>query len=138
VLVIGGASGVGSAAIQIGKQLGARVISTGSTEKRNWPRTSVRTCLTPPTRLAHEVRRSQQTRRGPGHRTRGGEVMLKCFECLAREARSLRAARRRARINSTCGVLREAATARWELRSQSRRPSGHARMGRRRETEAGD
>src|ERR1041384_3857103 len=31
VLVIGGASGVGSAAIQIAKQLGARVISTGST-----------------------------------------------------------------------------------------------------------
>lgn len=31
VLVIGGTSGVGSAAIQIAKQLGARVISTGST-----------------------------------------------------------------------------------------------------------
>src|SRR2546423_6659612 len=31
VLVMGGASGVGSAAIQIGKELGARVISTGST-----------------------------------------------------------------------------------------------------------
>src|SRR5215469_406492 len=34
VLVIGGASGVGSAAIQIAKQLGARVISTGSTEAK--------------------------------------------------------------------------------------------------------
>jgi len=31
VLVIGGASGVGSAAIQIARQLGARVIGTGST-----------------------------------------------------------------------------------------------------------
>jgi 2-desacetyl-2-hydroxyethyl bacteriochlorophyllide A dehydrogenase len=34
VLVIGGASGVGSAAIQIAKQLGARVISTGSSESK--------------------------------------------------------------------------------------------------------
>ena len=34
VLVIGGASGVGSAAIQIAKQLGGRVISTGSTEAK--------------------------------------------------------------------------------------------------------
>ena len=34
VLVMGGASGVGSAAIQIGKELGARVISTGSTEAK--------------------------------------------------------------------------------------------------------
>src|SRR5215469_4462448 len=34
VLAIGGASGVGSAAIQIAKQLGARVISTGSTEAK--------------------------------------------------------------------------------------------------------
>ena len=32
VLVMGGASGVGSAAIQIAKALGARVICTGSTE----------------------------------------------------------------------------------------------------------
>src|SRR6185436_470636 len=34
VLVIGGASGVGSAAIQIARGLGARVISTGSTEEK--------------------------------------------------------------------------------------------------------
>lgn len=34
VLVIAGASGVGSAAIQIARQLGARVISTGSTESK--------------------------------------------------------------------------------------------------------
>lgn len=34
VLVIGGASGVGSAAIQIARQLGARVLSTGSTEAK--------------------------------------------------------------------------------------------------------
>jgi NADPH:quinone reductase-like Zn-dependent oxidoreductase len=34
VLVLGGASGVGSAAIQVARQLGARVISTGSTEPR--------------------------------------------------------------------------------------------------------
>src|SRR6185436_17936381 len=34
VLVIGGASGVGAAAIQIARGLGARVISTGSTESK--------------------------------------------------------------------------------------------------------
>lgn len=34
VLVVGGASGVGSAAIQIARQLGARVLSTGSTEAK--------------------------------------------------------------------------------------------------------
>src|SRR6266568_766000 len=34
VLIIGGASGVGAAAIQIAKQLGAHVISTGSTEPK--------------------------------------------------------------------------------------------------------
>src|SRR6185295_1736281 len=34
VLVIAGASGVGSVAIQIAKGLGARVISTGSTEPK--------------------------------------------------------------------------------------------------------
>src|SRR6185436_209471 len=34
VLAVGGASGVGSAAIQIAKHLGARVISTGSTEPK--------------------------------------------------------------------------------------------------------
>jgi NADPH2:quinone reductase len=34
VLVMGGASGVGSAAIQIARQLGAQVISTGSTEAK--------------------------------------------------------------------------------------------------------
>jgi len=34
VLVVGGASGVGSAAIQIARGLGARVISTGSTEAK--------------------------------------------------------------------------------------------------------
>lgn len=34
VLVMGGASGVGSAAIQIAKQLGGRIISTGSTEAK--------------------------------------------------------------------------------------------------------
>lgn len=34
VLVIGGASGVGSAAIQIARQLGGRVISTGSTDAK--------------------------------------------------------------------------------------------------------
>jgi len=88
VLVMGGASGVGSAAIQIAKHLGARVISTGSTEAKrtlaqqlgaefvvdstdsNWPA---------------EVRKLTN-KRGADLVIEhvGGEVLTKCFECLAR------------------------------------------------------
>lgn len=88
VLVISGASGVGSAAIQIAKQLGARVISTGSTDAKrrlaqqlgaefvldtadpNWPA---------------EVRKITN-KRGADVIVEhvGGEVLRKCFECLAR------------------------------------------------------
>jgi len=88
VLVIGGASGVGSAAIQIAKQLGARVIGTGSTEAKqalalrlgaefvvdstseSWPA---------------EVRKITG-KRGVDLVVEhvGGEVLVKCFDCLAR------------------------------------------------------
>jgi NADPH:quinone reductase-like Zn-dependent oxidoreductase len=88
VLVMAGTSGVGSAAIQIAKQLGAHVISTGSTEAKrslahhlgaefvldsndaNWP---------------DEVRKITN-RRGADLVVEhiGGAVLLKCFECLAR------------------------------------------------------
>lgn len=88
VLVVGASSGVGSAAIQIAKQLGARVISTGSSEakralaqklgadfaidhsKPDWPA---------------EVRKLTQ-RRGADLVVEhvGGDVLPKCFECLAR------------------------------------------------------
>ena len=88
VLAIGGASGVGSAAIQITKELGARVISTGSTEAKrslakhlgaefvldpanpNWPA---------------EVRKITN-RRGVDLVVEhvGGDVLVKCFDCLAR------------------------------------------------------
>ncbi len=88
VLVMGGASGVGSAAIQIAKHLDARVISTGSTEAKralaqqlgadfvvdstdsNWPA---------------EVRKLTN-KRGVDLVIEhvGGEVLTKCFECLAR------------------------------------------------------
>jgi NADPH:quinone reductase-like Zn-dependent oxidoreductase len=89
VLAIGGASGVGSAAIQIAKQLGARVISTGSTEAKralaqhlgaefvvdsndaNWPA---------------EIRKITN-KHGVDVVVEhvGGEVLLKCFDCLARD-----------------------------------------------------
>jgi 2-desacetyl-2-hydroxyethyl bacteriochlorophyllide A dehydrogenase len=88
VLAIGGTSGVGSAAIQIARQLGARVISTGSTEakrnfalalgadhvvdssKENWP---------------SDVRRITE-KRGVDIVVEhvGGEVLRQCFTCLAR------------------------------------------------------
>ncbi|MBC8097445.1 MAG: zinc-binding dehydrogenase, partial [Akkermansiaceae bacterium] len=87
VLAIGGASGVGSAAIQIAKVFGARVITTGSTEaKRN---------------LAHELGADfvldsnadwpAEVRRITNKRGVdlviehvGGEVLQQCFECLVR------------------------------------------------------
>lgn len=88
VLAIGASSGVGSAAIQIAKQLGARVISTGSNEtkralalklgaeaavdstKSDWPA---------------EVRKLTN-KRGVDVVVEhvGGDVLPKCFECLAR------------------------------------------------------
>lgn len=87
VLVIGGASGVGSAAIQIAKGLGAYVISTGSTEAKrelasslgadwvvdsngNWPT---------------EVRKITG-KRGVDLVVEhvGGTVLLQAFDCLAR------------------------------------------------------
>ncbi len=88
ILVIGGASGVGSAAIQIARQLGAYVISTGSNEDKrrfaadhgahhvvdssvdDWPA---------------EVRRLTQ-KRGVDLVVEhvGGDVLTKCFSCLAR------------------------------------------------------
>lgn len=88
VLAIAGASGVGSAAIQIAKHLGARVISTGSTEAKralashlgadfvldsnntNWPA---------------EVRKHTD-KHGVDVVVEhvGGDMLSKCFECLAR------------------------------------------------------
>jgi 2-desacetyl-2-hydroxyethyl bacteriochlorophyllide A dehydrogenase len=88
VLTIGGASGVGSAAIQIAKHLGAHVISTGSTQAKralathlgadfvvdsndpNWPA---------------EVRKITN-KRGVDVVVEhvGGDVLSKCFDCLAR------------------------------------------------------
>lgn len=88
VLVSGAASGVGSAAIQIAKALGARVIATASSDRKaalaqdlgaefvvdsasaKWP-SEVR-------RLTHK--------RGVDLIVEhvGGEVLVKCFDCLAR------------------------------------------------------
>jgi 2-desacetyl-2-hydroxyethyl bacteriochlorophyllide A dehydrogenase len=88
VLAIGGASGVGSAAIQIARGLGARVVTTASSEnkrlralelgaefvvdsnQKDWPA---------------EVRKIT-SRRGVDVVVEhvGGEVLGKCFECLAR------------------------------------------------------
>jgi NADPH:quinone reductase-like Zn-dependent oxidoreductase len=88
VLVMGGASGVGSAAIQIARQLGGQVISTGSTEakrqfalalgashvvdssKPDWP-SDVR-----------EITRKRGVDVVVEHI--GGDVLLQCFTCLAR------------------------------------------------------
>lgn len=87
-LVIGGASGVGSAAIQIAKELGARVISTGSTEAKR--------ALAQ--RLGAEFVVDSTNAKWPGEVRRltnkrgvdvivehvGGAVLEQCFDCLAR------------------------------------------------------
>jgi len=88
VLAIGGASGVGTAAIQIAKQLGARVISTGSTEAKrilaqNLGAEFVVDSTAPD--WPAEIRKITN-KRGVDLVIEhvGGEVLLKCFECLAR------------------------------------------------------
>lgn len=88
VLIIGASSGVGSAAIQIAKQFGARVISTGSTEaKRELARklgAEFAVDSTQPDWPA-EVRKLTN-KRGVDLVVEhvGGDVLPKCFECLAR------------------------------------------------------
>jgi NADPH:quinone reductase-like Zn-dependent oxidoreductase len=88
VLVMGGASGVGSAAIQIAKQLGAKVISTGSSEAKRQFALSLG--------ADHAVDGSKadwaaDVRQIIGKRGVdlvvehiGGDVLLQCFNCLAR------------------------------------------------------
>ncbi len=88
VLAIGGASGVGSAAIQIAKELGARVISTGSTEGKRRFAAGLGADHVVDTNRADwpaEVRKITQ-KRGVDLVVEhvGGEVLRQCFTCLAR------------------------------------------------------
>ncbi|HVV00914.1 MAG TPA: zinc-binding dehydrogenase [Verrucomicrobiae bacterium] len=88
VLAIGGASGVGSAAIQIAKGLGARVISTASSEAKR------ELALRLGADFVLEAREPgwpAEARKITGRRGVdvivehvGGEVLGQCFECLAR------------------------------------------------------
>jgi len=87
VLVIGGASGVGSAAIQIAKQRGGRVISTGSTESKRAlaMELGAEFVFDANTDWPAEVRRITR-RHGVDIVVEhvGGDVLQKCFDCLAR------------------------------------------------------
>lgn len=87
-LVIGGASGVGSAAIQIARELGARVISTGSTEAKRALAKQLGAEVVVDSNAANwagEVRKIT-SKRGVDLVVEhiGGEVLVKCFDCLAR------------------------------------------------------
>lgn len=88
VLVIGASSGVGSTAIQIAKQLGARVISTGSTEaKRALAEKLGADFAVDSAKPAWPVEvRRLTNKRGVDLVVEhvGGDVLPKCFECLAR------------------------------------------------------
>ncbi len=88
VLVIAGASGVGSAAIQIAKHLGARVISTGSTEAK---RTLARHLGAELVLDAADPSWPAHVRQHTGKRGAdlviehvGGELLQQVFHCLAR------------------------------------------------------
>jgi 2-desacetyl-2-hydroxyethyl bacteriochlorophyllide A dehydrogenase len=88
VLAVGGSSGVGSAAIQIARQLGARVISTGSTEAKRRLAAGLGAEHVVDTSGADwpaEVRNITQ-KRGVDLVVEhvGGEVLRQCFTCLAR------------------------------------------------------
>ncbi len=88
VLVIAGAGGVGSAAIQIARHLGARVLSTGSTEaKRTLARQLGAEHVLDITQLDWPRQVRQLTgRRGVDLVVEhvGGDTLVQCFECLAR------------------------------------------------------
>ena len=88
VLVIGGASGVGSAAIQIAKQLGARVISTGSSEAKRKlaERLGAEFTIDSNDPAWPASVRKITNKRGVDLVIEhvGGDVLPKCFECLAR------------------------------------------------------
>jgi NADPH:quinone reductase-like Zn-dependent oxidoreductase len=88
VLVVAGASGVGSAAIQIARQLGARVLSTGSTDAK---RALARELGAEQALDSNDPDWPRQVRQLTGRRGVdlviehvGGETLLRCFECLAR------------------------------------------------------
>jgi len=88
VLVIGGASGVGSAAIQIAKGLGARVIATASRPEKAALAQDLGAEFVVDSTSAKwpaEVRRLTN-KRGVDLVVEhvGGEVLVKCFDCLAR------------------------------------------------------
>jgi NADPH:quinone reductase-like Zn-dependent oxidoreductase len=88
VLAIAGASGVGSAAIQIARELGARVISTGSTEAKRRLASGLGVEHVVDTSQADwpaAVRQITQ-KRGVDLVVEhvGGEVLRQCFTCLAR------------------------------------------------------
>jgi NADPH:quinone reductase-like Zn-dependent oxidoreductase len=88
VLAIGGASGVGSAAIQIALGLGARVISTGSTEaKRQFALSRGAEAAVDSSEPNWPARVRELTgKRGADLIVEhvGGNVLLQCFTCLAR------------------------------------------------------
>jgi len=88
VLVMGASSGVGSAAIQIACGLGARVITTGSTEaKRALGKSLGANAVVDSTTSDWPAQVRQITgRRGVDLVVEhlGGDVLPKCFECLAR------------------------------------------------------
>lgn len=119
VLVIGGASGVGSSAIQIAKGLGARVLSTGSTEaKRGLAKhLGAESVVDTADPTWPQQIRQLTDKRGVDLVIEhvGGDVLVKCFECLARSGTIV-----------TCGATagREVTLNLWPLFAKQQRLVG--------------
>ncbi len=88
VLVMGASSGVGSAAIQIARRLGARVITTGSTREKRCLGESLGAELAVDSTSPDWPRQVRQAtgRRGVDLVIEhvGGKTLNQCFDCLAR------------------------------------------------------
>lgn len=135
VLVMGGASGVGSAAIQIAAQLGGMVISTGSTEAKRQYALGLG--------ASHVVDSSKpdwpsNVRAITGKRGVdlivehvGGDVLLQCFTCLARGGTIVTcgATSRPRSATQVVAIFCQRTKAGWQLRTHSQGHPGHSRMG---------
>ena len=144
VLAIGGTSGVGSAAIQIAKQLGARVISTGSTEaKRHFAAGLGAEHVVDSSRadwLAGNAQNHEKARGGFGGGACGGRSLAAMFH-LPGAGRDHCDVRRNEWTGSAADALAvfcEGTKSCWQLRAQSQGQHGDTGLGGGRQNQSGD
>ena len=140
VLVIGASSGVGSAAIQIAKGLGARVVTTASSEAKQAVGRGVRGGFQRRQLAGGSAAPHEQARRGFGDRTRGRGSAATGVRLpgARRHGGDVRRDGWARSADQLVAVFREATAADRQLRAQSRGHPGDARMGGRRAAQASD